>query len=606
MSSYLHPASLNEFQRYKQAGTILKKTSRASQPDWYQPALALENQLHLRIDGASLSSFYYSARENAWGAAPALTQSILGDPNVRDAWITGIIEQARNSRAKSLGVVLHIADEFATAELKPEYSHHENLSELQQAAINDPAAILADSAANQASWRFIPYDGGSHSLAGTTIHLSHAHADFLQAFRTAAENENFPIVTQALSAPLVALKGLGASLKPTPGKPFVAILQYPWFTAMAFFNAEANLVLIRSLQHRGQRRPNNFRQALLTTNAALEFIEPDLYLLPLSPDIDPTLIADLKLTFPNNRVEEIQLPSQQELPIWAAEPPISSWGAHAPSRAVSGAPPETSSLTFSRLASENWATQDFLPEPRGASEVYPSQGEMKLLRGAKFFRYALGLLAFLTFGWIALGAIRIFNDEAWNFKPSTATALQQKTAKLNQEKQKSAAWDNLLADRSKAWVEMEALARLAPPDSGLKVKSYSYSAKPDSTSAATGKKGAANKSTAGIVREWKISGSARENALDFLNSLNNRDAVSAHFMKIAKLTGNESYRTDLPTRSLVINIKTAENSSFKAPATDLSPAESTGESNYPFTFDMTITQRFEATDPMALNTTKAP
>jgi len=30
------------------------------------------------------------------------------------------------------------------------------------------------------------------------------------------------------------------------------------------------------------------------------------------------------------------------------------------------------------------------------------------------------------------------------------------------------------------------------------------------------------------------------------------------------------------------------------------------ESSYPFTFDLTSTQRFEATDPMALNVPKAP
>ncbi len=30
------------------------------------------------------------------------------------------------------------------------------------------------------------------------------------------------------------------------------------------------------------------------------------------------------------------------------------------------------------------------------------------------------------------------------------------------------------------------------------------------------------------------------------------------------------------------------------------------ESTYPFTFDLTITQRFEATDPLALAVPKAP
>ena len=38
----------------------------------------------------------------------------------------------------------------------------------------------------------------------------------------------------------------------------------------------------------------------------------------------------------------------------------------------------------------------------------------------------------------------------------------------------------------------------------------------------------------------------------------------------------------------------------------LEDASDSDESTYPFTFDLTITQRFEATDSMAINVTKAP
>ncbi|MFT4176444.1 MAG: hypothetical protein QM627_07275 [Luteolibacter sp.] len=592
MSSFLHPASLNEFQRYKQAAAILKQTNRATNPDWYRPAFALENQLHLRIDGASLLSFYHSTKENAWGAAPPLTEEILRDTAARDAWIADIIAQARASRAKSLGIVLHLADEFATAELKPEFSHHENPAELREAALHDPASILADAStpSDQASWRFIPYGGNSSTLVGTTISVSRAHADFLRAFRAAGEAENFPIVTQALSAPLIALKGVVSSLTPTPGKPFVAILQYPWLTAMAFFNSEANLVLIRSLQHRGLHRPNHFRQVLHTTSTALELIEPDLYLAALSASADPTLLGDLKMTYPDNRVEAIPLPNHPDIPAWAPEPVIATTP---PSQSPENTP--TPSRSFSHFNKEDWATQDFLPESRELAEVYPSRGEMKLLHAARWIRYALLLLTLLAFGWASFHVIQNIRKPAWWFKPAQAVELQQKTAKLNLEKQKTAYWENLLEDRSKAWIEMESLARLIPPDSGLQVRSYSYSAKPAIT---------AGQPKTGLVREWRITGNARETALEYLNRLNSREGISAHFSEIAKLTGNEAYRPDVPTRSLVINIRTSENSSYVPPASDT--LHSGDDHNYPFSFDMTITQRFEATDPIAINAAKAP
>ena len=68
-----------------------------------------------------------------------------------------------------------------------------------------------------------------------------------------------------------------ALLEKQPEKPFVSILQYPWFTVLAFFNEHADLKLIRTLQHRGMRQASNFRNALFTTSASLEFMDPDLF-----------------------------------------------------------------------------------------------------------------------------------------------------------------------------------------------------------------------------------------------------------------------------------------------------------------------------------------
>ena len=108
----------------------------------------------------------------------------------------------------------------------------------------------------------------------------------------------------------------------------------------------------------------------------------------------------------------------------------------------------------------------------------------------------------------------------------------------------------------------------------------------------------------GVIKEWKISGMARDEAIDFLNTLNTREGISAHFSEIAKITGNESYNPDLGNRSISVNVRTQENNGYKPlPPEETNDAD---ESSYPFSFELTITQRFEATDPMAINVPKAP
>ena len=142
---------------------------------------------------------------------------------------------------------------------------------------------------------------------------------------------------------------------------------------------------------------------------------------------------------------------------------------------------------------------------------------------------------------------------------------------------------------------MEALARMFPENSGALVKNYVHSAKPDSTP---------GKAKVGFVKEWKVLGYARDEALDYLNTLNTREGINAHFSEIERITGNSAFSPNAGNRSISVNVRTQENNSFKpTPPEESNPAD---ESTYPFTFDLTIIQRFESTDPMAINVPKVP
>ena len=590
MATYQHPASLNALQQFGQACSILRNTTRATNPAWYQDAIELDYQLHVRFDGASISTFYFDRKKASWSGGPALTDDAIHDSSRLDAFIAESLRNARSNGATSLGVVLHLADEFATTELKPELDNPASLPDLRDTALADPVSILEDSSiqVDQASWRVLPYPAAGSETIGTTVTLSRQYAPLVEALRQTSEKENFPIISHALSAPLVAIMGLSQTLSPTPGKHFVAILQYPWFTALAFFNEHADLRFIRTLQHRGLRRPTNFRNALATTNASLEFVDPDLFIVPLSGNVDNTLDADLQVTFTNSRVEVVAMRLQEGLPEWCPEPAIAVYQPAPDAQSIN-------SHTFAILRDDKWALQNFLPIPKDLVEIYPDRAEMRLLRLLRLGRVALFGIAALVVAYFGFGVVDLVRKPEWAFDPSQADAAKGRLAVLTLERQKADHWNNLLEDRSKAWVSMESLSRMFDENGGMLVKSYSHSAKPES---------AAGQQKVGFIKEWKITGYARDEALEYLNTLNTREGISAHFSEVARVTGNGSFSPNVGNRNLVVNVRTQENSSFKdIPREEMNDSD---ESTYPFSFDLTITQRFEATDPMAIVVSKAP
>ncbi len=590
MATFLHPASLNPFQQYRQACAILRNTTRASNPAWYQDARELNFQLHVRPDGPGIATAYYDRKQDQWSAGPALNEAILDDPEKTASVVGEVLKKARSSGATSIGVILHIADEFATAELKPELDNPAALPDLRDAAVNDPGSVLDDStiAATEASWRVLPYPAAGSEAIGTTITISRAHDAFLQALRGASGKSGFPVITRAFSAPLVAMSGLCQSVSATPGKPFVAILQYPWFTVLSFFNEHADLQLIRTLQHRGVRRASNLRSALSTTCASLEYLEPDFFLLPLGEEIDSSLEATLKVAFAGSRVETVGLPDPAGISQRMPEAVICS-------KPTTESDSEGASETLRVLRDENWATQDFLPVARETAELYPDRGEMKMLRMLRLGRVAIFAIVVLFLAYFSLGVVDLMRKPEWAFNPSQADTTQNRLAMLTQERQKAEHWNNLMADRSKTWVAMEALSRLFPENGGVLVKNYNHSAKPET---------AAGMAKVGFVKEWKITGFARDDAYEYLNSLNTREGIAGHFGEIARITSNEAFDPEIGNRNITVNVRMQENNSFKpVPLEETSIAD---ESSYPFTFDLTITQRFEATDPLAIAVPKAP
>lgn len=589
MATLEHPAALNAFKQFKQACSILSETSRATQPAWYQEALELDFQLHIRIDGPAVRTFFYKRPAEEWSEAPPLTEDAMGNEDQTLAFARQVLKTVRGLKGTSLGVILHIADEFATAEIKQELDNPAALADLRDTAVSNPGDVLDDASVlpDQASWRVLPYPAAGSEVIGTTVSISRRLGGFVAALRKLGQDENFPIVTHTLSAPLVAIAGLPSVIEPTPDKQFVAIFQYPWFTALAFFNEHSDLRLIRTLQHRGMRRPSNFRSALATTNASLEFVDPDLYVVPLAADVDQKFAEDLGRNFPDSTVKTVTFAAIGALPSEIPEPAL----------CIQAAPAEEvdESHTFGVLRRERWFHQDFLPPNRENIEIYPTKNEMRLLRLLRLGRLGVASVAVLALAWLAFGVFSVVRRPEWAFNDGEAKAVQQRLVSLTQERQRLDHWNNLLADRSKAWSSMEALARLFPANSGLLIKTFGHSVRPDT---------APGQAQVGFIKEWSITGYARDEALSYLNTLNTREGISAHFSEISKVTGNLAYDPAPNTRTIVVNVKTQENATFKQMPMD--QIVDSDDATYPFTFNLSITQRFESADALAITAAKAP
>jgi len=567
---------------------MLHHSTRAANPAWYQAALDLDLQLHIRVDGPCVTSLFFERRKEQWTNGPSITEIDLRDAAKMEACVADILKQARALKASSIGVILHLADEFATAELKPALDNPAALPDLREAAVQKPATILDDSSVPPElnSWRVLPYPAQGSGVIGTSITLTRKYAPFLTTLRQTGETNNFPIITHALSAPLVAVMGLAQCAPFSPGKSAVAILQYPWFSALAFFNDHADLLLIRTFQHRHLRQAPNLRNALTTTYASLELIDPDLFILSLGMELDTGLLSELSSAFPLCRVAIVAPQTPDSVPAWCPEPVIAAIQ-----------PPKgeaARSLTFSILRDEKWALQDFLPTPKEVGEIYPTRAEMQLMRGLRLARRGLCVLGVLVLAWFALGIADIVRSDAWTFNPAQASIIQSRLSNLTTERQKSEHWDNLLEDRSKAWTSMELLSRLFPEHCGVLIKGFAHTVRAES---------APGQAKIGFVKEWKITGFARDEAVDRLNTLNTQEGITSQFGELARVTGNPAFNPAVRTRSLAVNVRTQENNTFKP--LPVEETFDTDESSYPFNFDLTITQRFEGTDPLAVNVSKA-
>jgi hypothetical protein len=245
------------------------------------------------------------------------------------------------------------------------------------------------------------------------------------------------------------------------------------------------------------------------------------------------------------------------------------------------------SATFQGMAEQKWATQDFLPPTNEEADLYPSQLEMKALRfGGLSLRIGAAALAVFV-GLTGVRVCKILNDEVWHYEPSISREHNQiLTSQIRRYEQ----WNSFLADRSKAWVSMELVNQLFPNPDRVVLSDIRHTVRPEV---------ARDQSKASLVKEWTISGLVDDENLERLTELNTAEGISGEFDAVYQLTGDESFRTDLESRSLEVNLLASENRRYD-PKRGGKP-----EDNFPFMFNLTITQQISNEDPIAIPTVAA-
>jgi hypothetical protein len=581
------PKTLGSRAVFRQAVGLLRQTNRAGNPDWYRSALELDHQWHVVVLGTSrFASALHVVSSGQWLAGPRVNIGAAATREQLDAALDEILAQQPFRKGRSLGVIVHLGDEFATTEILAEVKSASALLQLREEILHTPATVLGDPSLTPetTSTRLIPYAGAQRPPLASTVTLSRQHEPAMEMLRSLGEERNLPVIVETLSAPLAAITVMPAFLPLTDGRPHFILLNYNRFSCLSVFNGEGNLLQLRALPHRGRLYPSNLGDAINTAVEALDLPAPAIHILPMG-EADPSpLLTQLHATLnnPGDCEMRVMRPALEsvapDLPdlrpeMLVAVPQFSSAGI---------------SASFKQLCGERWALQDFFPVPEDIAALYPGRNDMRLLSVG---RVLLAVLAFAfvgVVGFAALSLARQVGDPAYSHQPQSTVEMQARKNALARELTEFKHWDNLLQERSKAWLNLEILARLFPEDSGVIVANANYSTRLEAT---------VKNGRVGFTREWVLTGFAKAAAQATLDRLSSRDGLEAAFAELADLTGNQSFQA-LPGRSLLGSLERGRNNAYKpAPGQRRDAKEA-----YPLAFTLKITQSFPAEDPMAIGT----
>lgn len=588
MTEELHPAQLNIFQQYRRTVKLAATTSRLKNKDWYRDALDLNVQIHFYIkDDGGADCFLHVVSSNFYQAIGRLSSSELAQYDELEKLVHHTLLHEAAPRAKSLGIIFYLADEMSIASLGPEHQNPSELKELRAMMLESPKEALEDKTVSLSShaWRLFPYAGASEGNEfATAVAVSRKYDGALKAFREIGESMNLPVRTTALCAPLCAIASM-PWFSDVDSKGTVAVLNYKKFTLLGFFNSSYDLMLLRYMPHaNGAEVPVNIGPAVLATATAFELENPTIQLLPVSgQDVDSAIVSlqssmmgsDIMLVDIHEIMKNHNLPENTPLEMLTITRKIDP-----------NIYPLVGNETFSSYQDEQWHSQDFLAPSREELELNPAQKDMKLL---KLGRRLKALAAVALCGVLLYSGFNVWkkmSSPAWVHQPKNSVAI---TAGINQKIQQYNHWESLLKDRSKAWVSMELITRIAPDNGSAILSGVNHRVK---------QKPEQKVRKYGFQKEWVIRGFANDAGLKHLSEISTREGMKKIFAEVALATGNSAYLTNSSERDLTVKFTQKINQNFNS----INP-QNLGD-NLKYSFNMVILQTFSSVDDLAIGAIK--
>ncbi len=610
MIEFKHPSQLNPYQIYQQARRIAKRTSRAKNPDWYVSPVEVQRQWHLWIGKEEVVSAVFDRKAGRWIEGPEVpwlinsvdnSEALESERNDVEAVHSALAEVLRSrelgGKVKSLGIIWHVANEFAVVDLSRDFSGLTDFDDVQNSLQQDPQLVLGDASVDPLShtWRLLPYwgvkEGGRRSVV---VQMSKDSENFLSTARDYGEDQNIALVTMAVSAPLEALALIPLYLGGEElDRGSIVIMQYQSFSAMAGLNAEGELTLLRALQHReGADYFTGLGDVLLNTKALLGLDDPVVHILPMKEGSGTEgLTSELTKFFAGREPMDVGFIELDQLvglkAVFGGKLEMLMSDAAENFKDLAG-DSLFENVTFTNLYQGGWALQDFAPLPLGVQEVYPSWKDLQLRKWFGVGKVALVLLSLGIILWGGGAYMSATATEGWKLNQGSIDGLALKTAELNKKKHEIEYWEKIMRTRSEGWSNMALLLKLFPQNKGVVVTSFRYTAE---SFPLGGKK----ETEAGVKRQWAFQGFAIPQAVPYLNSLGTTKAVKKLFTDLAEETGAEEFDMSQSTR--VLNA-TMQRKQGTYPASGTLPPEEAGK--YQIAFDMNITQSYIAGDDLAI------
>lgn len=512
-----------------------------------------------------------------WEGGPPLT---VEDTHKGDALLALADRIIRAKGLPGVGVILHVADEFATAPVRKEFSEPDAWDAAKLTIADSPGAVVDEQRlASGAAYRYVPLPGATSAVA---VRLNSRE----KVFSTLAADTRIRL--SVASAPLELLS---VALPILPGEArdaTVLLLVYSRFTCLATVDAKTkDLRSLVALPHNSATGGPNGVAARVGTELSVHGINlANVCIVDAGGDISravQTIVADFQSHGERLPVfrESVEIHA-----VARVDPSVFGLGAvdgsdtfYATLAKTAAVPPveffrpefHGGALPSLGVIAASVATQNFASAANRADAARITRTEAIAFQASRAFRIAAVVGIFVAATAFGLHAFQTINSVAWNIDASQEKAAADKVADLTAMNTAATWWQKMLQPRSESVANMELLSQLFPEGNGATVKEAKY----DFTALANETKETPR--SVGYVRKWTIKGSYKDPvAISNLTNARVADAFSA-----AERTLGRALYSPGPTQQMSV-------------AVSADRAEKSG------TFTLNVEVTVKASDPSAL------